>query len=147
MTGTLSHSPAEILYQYLLDAEVIGPHDDENWPSFINNNPPDVDSFIVVRDTAGRTQGKVHVTMETVMKDGVQIVVTSDQLSSFRKTDEIKEALEIIFRELVTIDSISYIIQAATLTSTIIAMGKDLPEANTFSHSINAIVSVRRNST
>lgn len=145
MTGILDHSPAEIIYQYLIDADVIGAHDDEDWPSYINNNPPDADSFIVIRDTTGKVQGKVHVTMETVIKNGIQIVVTSDQLSSFRKTEEIKDALEIIFREIVTIDSSSYIIQAATLTSSVIAMGKDLPEANTFSHSVNAVVSVRRN--
>lgn len=145
MTGSLNHSPAEILYQFLVDSDVIGDHTDASWPSFVNNNPPELDSFIMIKDTAGRTQGKIQVTSETVMKYGVQVVTTSDQLSSFRKMDEIKEALETVLRELVTIDSDSYTIQAVALSSPIIAMGKDLPEANAFKHSLNVLVSVRRN--
>lgn len=129
MSGQLSNSPAEIVYEWLLGEALIQSPTGTTWPGFVNNNDERTEPYVVVMDTAGRLQGKLHAISETQEHFGVQIQVrAATQTAAYSKMSEIFAYLDAISRESVTIGAASYTLDAVTPTSPIIRVGKQQPE-------------------
>lgn len=143
MSGTLTHSPAQILRKLLIDlglAETTG-----DWTCYFSVAPDSPDKAVITFDTEGRVQGRTHVDGETQLAHGVQIQVrgTPAHEIGYARAMVIAVGLDGFSRATVTINAVSYLVQAVTRTSDVISLGiGDASRRRLFT--INAVMSVRQ---
>lgn len=144
MSGTLLHSPEEVIHKVLLDLGLSNLPNDGDWPSFVNSSDQHNVQNIIVSGTTGRLSGKHHVTGTTIQHYGVQVRVRAEQQLSFRRSNEILTALDALKRYTVLLEEPeqSYLVQAVTPSSTIIRVGREQPEDFLFIHSLNFVTSI-----
>lgn len=140
----MSHSPAKII-QKLLIAEEYGvvPGPDAVWPIFHSNLPdtPDTqNNAICVYDMAGVMDGRVQKTRDSVEHPGIQVRVRGvNQDQAYTKIREVLPILDNILREAITIDGVSYLVQAVTRVGTIVPW-RIVDEKRRFSFTVNFIM-------
>ena len=142
MSGSLSHSPADIIQQLLIDLSLAtDPVDSGSWPVFSANEPDSPDSLIVIYDTAGLTFGRIQRSGETCEHKGIQISVRgTDSEAAFNKIEAIATALdETVNKNYPTIGSSSYIVYSVNRQSGPIAAGRE-PGTNRMLFTLNATV-------
>lgn len=146
MSGSLDHSPAEIIANLLID-ESLGtiPSDKGSWPIFIAIVPDNPDRIITVTDTAPIKQGRFQNDGETQFHHGVQIAVRSaSHTAGWTKADALTEALDKTIQYTgVTIGSSGYIVYAMS-HSGIIVVGKNVPISKRNLFTINATCAMRQ---
>lgn len=146
MSGSLTHSPAEIIRQLLIDLGVGTASG--SWPVKFATEPDNPDNVITVYNAAGRSSGRVQNGGERQEHHGFQVRVRSTSESvGYVKARVIAVALdENVLLTTVTVDSSTYRIQSISRTGDVISLGKNHPTTNLNLFTINALASLRQTS-
>lgn len=126
----MSHSPAEIVQQLIIDKLLAtSPEDALDWPAFVSILPSKPDNALACVDTAGRTHGRIQENGRVPTHHGIQILLRSaDPNVGFAKLTEIAATLtQQVVRETVTIEGVSYLIQALTQVGEVLSLGREFP--------------------
>lgn len=145
MSGSLTHSPADIVRKLLIDKSLgATPAEGAVWPVYATREPDSPDSTITVYDTAGRLDGRVMVSGQVQEHPGIQIRVRdADSAAGFKKAKAVATALsEDVLRTMVTIGANTYEVQAISRTSGVFALGKETLTSKRNVFTINATVSL-----
>lgn len=116
-TGTLTHSPADVLRRLLIAiGQGVTPASgtNSNWPIFESQEPSSPDNVVTTYDVDGRDFGRTGLTGERFEHHGVQVRVrAATKPVCWRKMREICVALdEDVYQESVTIDGTNYFVHA-----------------------------------
>lgn len=149
MSGSLVHSPAEIVRQLIIDlGDGTAPSAGSSWPVVVDQEPNKPDSAITLYDTVGRSQGQDQPTGQLQKYPGIQIKVRAARsATAYTKADAIVVSLtESINRpgKQVSISTSAYLVQSVTITSGPIRLGKETPTSNRNAFTINIVVSLRQ---
>lgn len=147
-SGTLEHSPADILGQLLVLMGVgTEPTDDLSWPVYVANEPDLPDNCITVYDTAGRDDGRMQVSGERAEHHGVQVRIRSTTHPiGYLKAREVAVALdEDVYQEGVTFDSgESYTVHSVSRTGDVLPLGKESPTSERRLFTVNAVICLKQ---
>ena len=92
MSGTMSHSPSQVIRQLLIDLGVAS--DGGTWPAYASQEPDKPDDCITVYDTSETRQGRFQVGGEEQSAYNLQIKVRSnDYQEGHVKANSIKTTL------------------------------------------------------
>lgn len=150
MSGSLSHSPADVVRKLLIDLGFgTDPDDSDDWPIYIAREPNAPDSVITIYNTAGVKEGRVMIGGEIQEHHGIQIRLRdNDHQNGFIKARELAVALD----ESVALNSVSlddivgtgtsvYKVYAISRTSGPLAAGRE-PSSERNIFTINATVAL-----
>ena len=153
MSGTLVHSPADVIRTLLIDLGLgTAPSDEGTWPIYVGQEPDSPDSVITVYDTAGLLQGRTMPDGEMQEKHGFQVRVRdANHYQGYEKAREIAVALD----ESVSLDGVSvgddagtgkqaYIVYAVSRRGGVLSLGKDVQRTKLNLFTINAVVALRQ---
>ncbi len=151
MSGTLAHSPADVVRHLLVDlgGGVLGggavPWTGGAWPIYVSSEPDDPDSVITIFDTAGITQGRIFQG-EIQEHQGFQVRVRdANHVDGYTKANALAVLLdESSDRVNVTFASTNYFVHAITRTTGVLVLGKNVPIDKRNVFTINAIVALRQ---
>ena len=148
MTVALTHSPADIVRQALVDAEYgvtpTGATSDV-WPIYCDSEPNKPDNCITVIDTTPRLQGRLQPTGETVEFPGIQVKIRAiSHAVGWTKASAVSAGLDAIQLDTITISTSTYLLYAVNKISSAV-LGKE-QESNRHVFTINAVISVRQTS-
>jgi hypothetical protein len=138
VSSTLTHSPAEITRQLLLDAG-------EGWQVFVSNLPPVPDDVIVVYDTQGRDDGRTF-DGELQSHEGLQLLFRStDHRTGWLKANEWRTNLsENVNQEIVTMpDGSQFLVWCYAKIGNILAIGTDSPRSKRYLFTLNCTIALR----
>lgn len=148
MSGSLAHSPADILRQLLVDLDLgsYPANPPDAWPVYVASEPDRPDECVTVYDTAGRPQGRLQVSGEKPELHGVQVRVRSARPpEGWAKARTIAVALdESVYAETVTMTGgSSYCVHSVTRTTDVVPLGKESPQSKRSIFVLNALVCLR----
>ena len=105
MSGSLVHSPADIIRTLLVDLGLgTLPEDSGSWPIYLANTPDSPDSTITVTDTASRKTGRTQFDGQIQEHHGFQVAIRdANHKDGYEKADAIKVALD----ETIQLDTVS----------------------------------------
>lgn len=143
MTGSLSHSPAQIVSQYLRDQSLAAePGISSTWPVYVGTLPDQPDDCVMSSDQAGTHDGRTSPDLQAQLHYGVQLLVRSkDRTDGWVKLTAIAVALDAVHMALVNIGSSYYRIRCITRAGTMLYAGFDEVSKRRY-HSLNVLVSV-----
>jgi hypothetical protein len=146
MSGSLAHSPAEIIGQLLIDLAIGTDSQSADWSVFIQSEPNDPDECITVYDTANVIQGRVQPTGETQEQHGIQIRVRAGTFpTGWAIANSICRKLDTeVNQDTVTIGATSYNVHSVDRTSGPFPLGKESPQSKRELFTINATASIRQ---
>lgn len=164
MAGLLSHSPARIIGQLLIDngygsdgegVSINGPYPTNVWYIFDNREPDKPDNIIKISDTQGRDNGYCQ-DGEREENPGIQIMVRSvNKREGYYKAHRIATFLDSVNREMIAVEEdldnrtgtgtsdLDYLIANIERTSNVIPLGSDVPQGKRQLFVINAICYLR----
>ena len=119
MPGTLTHSPAHIVQQMVVDSTLgTDPEDDLAWPVYYSKAPGVPDNSVTVFDTTGMYTGRTATDGERAEHHGVQLrVMSATDAIGYRKARELAVWLDSdVYQTVVTIESVVYVVHAVTRT-------------------------------
>lgn len=146
----LGHSPAYVLRTLLIElgvaVEPIIGNETTSWQAFTSNEPDLPDDCITTTDTAGRLDGRLAISGETVEHYGVQIKIRSSVFhDGWQKANEISTVLDdSVYQEALVIDSSQYLIHAVTKSGGIANLGRDRPNGNRSLFTLNVTIDIQR---
>lgn len=151
MPGPLTHSPADVLRQLLINLG-LGTDGGASWPVHVAAEPDAPDSVITVYDTNGRLQGKRQVDGVALEYYGIQFRVRGARhVLGYQKSNAVISSLDTdVYDETVTVTALAgvpvatYLVHAVHRTTGIIALGKATPTAKLSLFVVNAITSIRK---
>lgn len=147
MSGSLTHSPADIVRKLLIDLGLgTTPSAAGAWPVHTAHEPNEPDSAITVIGASPRDNGRVMIDGERQEKPGFQVRVRDANYSNgATKARAIAIALdESVNLTSVTIGSSVYLVQSISRTSGILPFGEEKPESRRSIFTINAVASLRQ---
>ena len=148
MSGTLTHSPADVVRNLLIGLGFgTTPSDAGSWPIYVASEPNTPDSVITVFDTVGTDSGREMVLGERQEHHGIQIRIRdAEHADGYTKARVIAVALdETIVNNTSNVSSTGYTVYAITRTSDVLAIGKETPTSKRSIFTINALVALRQN--
>jgi len=145
MSGSLDHSPADIVCAYLVAQELGSfPEDASAWPISVPNELLTPNNTITIRGTAGLSDGRLQLNGEVQNHEGIQIRVRSSKYTSgYTKANAIKVAIDGAYAESVTIDGTSYTLHNISRTTDIIELGTD-PSSKCELFTLNAVLTLHK---
>lgn len=148
MSTSLTHSPARIVRQLLVnDGQGTDPADDGSWPIYYNTEP-DREGIITVVDRTGRPDGRMMPTGEQVQHHGIQVLVKGGTHDvGYTKANSIFVWMsETALNNSLTISGSSYVVYCFHLTSPIIDFEgqSEQPATRRHNFSINAVAAIRQ---
>lgn len=153
MSGSLSHSPAEVIRQLLIDLGVgTVPSALGNWPIHVAREPDKPDSAITVYNTTGRDHGRTMNDGERQEHLGIQVRVRDmNHDDGFEKAQAVAMVLDQTVRlNTVTVSdrvgtgSATYTVYSVSRTTGVIIVGEERPDSRRNIFTINAVVSLRQ---
>ncbi len=139
------HSPSDILRSLIVSLAMASyPTNNSAWPAFTGREPSTPDNVVTCYDTiAGNEERKM--TGAIINHPGVQVRVRStDHKTGYSKAYNIRAALsESVNKTTITIDSTTYLVQAVTNISPILALGKGPTDVRSL-FTINMILPYQR---
>lgn len=147
MSGTLSHSPADVL-AVLLPARGFGSNPDDDpggaWPVYALD-PPDVpDQQVRLTDAAGRDVARPHLGGR-VEYYGVQaVVVAGDPVVGYARASALAAALDALRLAEVTVDGVGYLVHTVQRTGPVLPLGRESPTSDRRLFSLNCLVTLSR---
>ncbi len=147
MSGSLAHSPSEIIQNLIVDLGLgVLPSAGGSWPVYRAGVPDTPDNVIAVIGTAGVIQGRNHATSETIQHFGLQITVraTTHTIGDAKIRAIATSFDENVLRDSVTISSNVYVVQAITRKSGPIPLGDESPESKRQIFTLNITASIRQ---
>lgn len=146
MSGTLTHSPDQIIQQLLVDlATGTLPESADDWPVFCSVLPEDPDNLLATIRTAGIISGRHQYDGEVQEHYGIQITVRgiTYPLAASKAQATIIELTKNVLRANVTIDSTDYTVQSVSLKSGPIPLLEHLISKRQL-FTINVIAAIRQ---
>jgi len=130
MTGVLTHSPADIIRQLLIDLS-LGTASG-TWPVYVSQEPDLPDNVITTFDTAGIHDGRHMPGGEVQEHNGVQIRVRSaNHAAGYTKAQTIAATLDTSVKlTAVTANSVDYQVISISRRGSVIALSKNVPTSN-----------------
>lgn len=147
MSGSLTHSPADIIRKLLIDeGQGTTPSDGSAWPVYFSQEPDKPDSVITVYDTVGIKNGRHQIDGEVQEHHGFLVRIrAATARAGFTKARAIAVALdESVRRDSVTVESSNYKVYSVTRISGPLSLGKDVPTSNNDLFTINAVAAIRQ---
>ena len=153
MSGNLTHSPAQIIRDLLVDLGLgVLPSAGGLWPIFVTGIPDSPDSIITITDTLGTSDGRLQPTGEATEHPGFQVAIRdANHQDGWEKANAIRVALsETILLNTVSItDNVgtgtsTYTVHAVSKIGGVIVLGKELPTSKRHLFTINATVALRQ---
>lgn len=127
-TDVLTHSPAEILQQLLINKlEATDPADGLDWPVFVSVLPTRPENVLTCNDSDGRTQGRLQYSGKVPTHPGIQILLrSSNPNTGFAKLCSIGVTLtRSVVRELVTVEGVDYTVHSLTQIGEVRSLGRE----------------------
>jgi hypothetical protein len=149
MSGSLNHSPAEIVRRVLIDLSLgTDPSDGGTYPIFVSLEPNKPDNVITLYNTVGIIDARSMVTGEMFEHFGIQVRVRDSKFKDGEdKSRDISVALdETINYNTVTIGSTSYTLYTASRKGSILSLGREVPKSNRHIFVTNATVALEQTS-
>lgn len=151
MSGTLNHSVAEIVQQWLINESLVGTYNSATWPSTVSDMPDTPDKRVCVTDTLGLNHGRLMISGQTQEHPGIQIRIRADVYSvAYNKGRDLEDAIDIVNNEEVYIDASNYIIYSISKVGNLIPLpantGIQQPSSMRNAVVLNCTVSLRLNS-
>lgn len=148
MTEQEIASPAEILYELLLDMQ-IGSDSQANadWPLYISFVPAAPDNAIVVYDTAGEDNGRLMATGERIVHPGVQVRIrAANYQEAYRKAKYVSFRLAEVRRvEVVVSTARVYIVHNISQPGDIMPMGLVTEgDRNNYNFTVNVMLTIEK---
>lgn len=145
MTGSLTHSQADILRYLIIDlGYATMPEDGAAWPVYSHRLPDAPDSCLCVFDTTGLKHGRAQLTGEVQEHPGVQIKTRSANGSLGRnKAHEIMIALDAVLRKQVSIGSSAYLVHSISRGGDVVPLGEE-PSSKRKLFTLNVTASLRQ---
>lgn len=149
MSGTLTHSPSDIVRQLLVNLGVgVLPVNGTitNWPIGCDTEEDSPDNFITVQGTVGRKSGRLSFSGEVVEHHGIQIRIRSQtHPAGWTKARSVAVTIdESIRNEYVTIGGTQYAVHALTRESGPVPLGRETPTSQRRLFTLNATVTLRQ---
>lgn len=121
----MNHTPSQIVRQLLIDLNVGTASG--TWPIYYENMPDAPDNCVAVFDTEPVDVRRDHVTGETALIRGIQVMVRAvDVRTAYLKCKDVNKAFdEDVYRDEVTLDESIYRVQAISRLSAEIPVGAD----------------------
>ncbi|MHA1344986.1 MAG: phage tail terminator protein [Candidatus Heimdallarchaeaceae archaeon] len=125
----MDHSPAYIIYKYLVaEGLVTVPTAGDDWPMFVGNLPDGNDvknNATACLDTTPVKDGRV-MEGETIFHEGCEILLRSvDYNPGWAKMKALKDALDAVNRNTITILTKTYRLDSITLATGITSLGQE----------------------
>jgi len=146
VTGSLTHPPAEIIGQLLVDLSVGTNTLSADWAVFIESEPDTPDESITVFDTANTYQGTIQISGETQEFHGIQVRVRGGRYSTaWAIVNDVAVKMDTqVKRDIVTLSSSTYNVHGAHRTSGPIHLGRESPQSKREIFTLNYLVSIRQ---
>lgn len=145
MSGALTHSPAEIVRNLLvnLGAGTL-PSAGGSWPISADQRLDTPDNAMTINDTDGRKDGRSMPTGEVFEHPGIQIEVrAATRGAGFLKAKAVATLLdEGVFNDTITVSGKSYTITNVSRSGGVISIGKESPTSKRYLFTINAIATI-----
>lgn len=154
MSGSLSHSPADIVRQLLVD---LGfgtlPSASDTWPIYVYREPASPDDCVTLYDTEGSNGPREMTGGYRLERHGFQIRIRcDDSRQGWEKAHELAIALDqsIDFNSVTLSDRVGtgttdYTVYSVVRTGDVLSIGK-APESKRSIYTINATVALRQTS-
>lgn len=153
MSGSLSHSPAEIIRDLLVTLGLgTDPADSGSWPIFVSREPDTPDSVITIYDTTPRLQGRSSPGGITQEHYGIQVRIRdASPRGGWVKANALVVALDqTIALDDVTIEDedgtglSTYKVYTVSRTGGILSLGKQIDSSKRNLFTINAVAAIRQ---
>lgn len=141
MPGDLTHSPADVTRQLLIDLSLGSASG--NWSTFVGDEPDRPDRAITVYNTEGQHNGRVMVGGEVQEHHGIQVRVRAEtDPVAFTKANAIAQGLsKSVNRTSVTVSSTNYVAWSYSVVNGPIHLGQ--PTTKRHLYTINLLASIR----
>lgn len=140
-------SPADIIYQFLLDAG-LAVDTAGDWQAFVGVLPDAPDNAVCINDTAGREDGRLMADGKKIIHPGIQVTVRGlDYAQAWTKANDIAQAMDAVRLVSVAVDSsTNYLLHNISRSGDIIPMGLE-PDSDRRRHlfAVNATVTLSQN--
>lgn len=149
MSGSLSHSPAEVVRKLLVDlglatAPTTPPG---GWPAYVDHCPDVPARSLCVYNTESRLQGRRMVDGVVCEHYGLQVRVQSEPLAPEYAMNRARSIATVfaeqVLRNNVAIGSSTYLVQSIARTSGVLSLGMDTANRHRL-FTINFLVSLRQ---
>ena len=142
----LTHSPADILGQLLIDISVGSDVlDGEAWPVFVSSEPTLPDNMLTTYDTQGVDQGRSMLDGELYTYHGVQTrIQATDPKTGWTKVNLVRRELSRVSKKVVHLESSSYLVWSLTQIGPSLALGKMTGESKRNLFTVNALLVVKQ---
>ena len=145
---TDTFSAADVLRYWLISQSIVsdpGLFPLADWPCYVASEPDGdgiPDEVVTIYDTSGIIHQRSMETGERVYHDGIQIRVRADTHNNgYSKAKQIASAVdEDCIQQAVVIGTRQYRITAVTLTTNVVALGKEAPTSSRSLFTINGIM-------
>ena len=147
MSGSLDHSPADILRYLLIDLGLgTLPSSAGVWPVYATKEPDSPDSCITVYDTEGTRDGRTMANGEVQQHYGAQVRVRAPTHAlGHAKANAVAEALDKqVWLDTVTIGSSVYMVYAVSRRSGPFSLGEESPTSKRVIFTLNVTIAVRQ---
>ena len=150
MPGVLTHSPADIIAQVLVDLGLVQPWNESKLPkdqvSWAVSSGKDVDKpdkAVMIKDTQGRDQLRVLWGQRSEMQ-GFQVMVRAPKRSeAFLLAQQIAIALDTtVTGATPTLDGVQYHVQSVDRSSQVLPLGTERAQSARELFTINAVVTL-----
>jgi hypothetical protein len=139
----LSHSPAKIVRQLLINSEVARQVPLVPWPVYALSEPESPDDVLTVFNTSGVDHGRLMPTGERSQHEGIQVRVrAASEEEGYIKSMEVAEFFDRVLRVEVALGDNTYILHSFNRTSPVISLGKESPESKRYLFTINGLLLV-----
>lgn len=146
MPGVMTHPPEKILGQLLRDlglGSAVGGAG--TWPVFVGSEPTNPDEAITVFGTVGRLQGRTNPDKEMSEMPGGQIRVRSGMYEiGSAKARAIADALDAVYRQIVIVVGVQYLIQHVGRTTPVLPIGTESATSKRQVFTVNVLMSLRQ---
>jgi hypothetical protein len=138
--NTLQHSPADIVRQVLVDANLLG-----SLAAYVGSEPDHPDDVVTLYSTAGKSDGRTMVDSEEQLRFGVQIRVRyTDSANGYAYASQLAESMDTVRMRTVTLDSVRYLVPCLQRLGPVRDLGKALPSSKRNLYTFDLTSAIRR---
>lgn len=145
-TSFLTHSPAQIIQQMMIDLGVGTDGSLNNaWPIFSTEEPDDPDNCITVYDTTGSDDGRSMVDGKSMQHHGIQVRVRSyDHQTGYVKAREIRSAFEGVLNKQTSLETNLYLVECINKIGDVLCLGQDVPASKRRVFTLNVVTPITK---
>lgn len=146
MAGALTHTPARVLAQALVDLGLgVAPdvRDPARWSVFYGGEPPTPDEVITVRHVVGLDNGTTMWDGTLQEFYGLQVRVrASDEDSGWSRANAVMVALHALTNRYVSVDGVPYLLASAGPRGGVNSLGKADPTSALTLFTVNLLAAI-----